>query len=249
MIARARYLLLTSARTRTPLAPLAITVFWVFGTFFYPNNEVGGTWGQTGVTCCALAAWLVGAILAGEPAAQAEMATTAVGGLRGRLGLEGLLVLMVAPLLALPFLGWPLLLHALGQANVFKPPALPGDVAGAALVHVCCGILGGAVAVLFAPPRVTRRATATAAVLALAARARRPRHARAARSPPRRRSRDAPRGTVNGSELVACLTCLALAAAAFAAAALWSRRLAPALRRARGPMPGKPVTYSCVWIR
>ncbi len=48
MIARARYLLLTSARTRTPLAPLAITVFWVFGTFFYPNNEVGGTWGQTG---------------------------------------------------------------------------------------------------------------------------------------------------------------------------------------------------------
>jgi hypothetical protein len=225
MIARARYLLLTSARTRTPLAPLAITVFWVFGTFFYPNNEVGGTWGQTGVTCCALAAWLVGAILAGEPAAQAEMATTAVGGLRGRLGLEGLLVLMVAPLLALPFLGWPLLLHALGQANVFKPPALPGDVAGAALVHVCCGILGGAVAVLFAPPRVTRRATATAAVLAsllvLAGLGTLAGPIAAAQA-----ISDAPRGTVNGSELVACLTCLALAAAAFTAAATWSRRAA-----------------------
>src|SRR5262249_37454579 len=107
VIARARYLLLTSARTRTPLAPLAVTVFWAFGTFFYPNNEVGGTGGQTGVTCWARAGWLVGAILAGEPQAQAEMATTAIGGLRGRLGLEGLLVLMVAPFLALPFLAWP----------------------------------------------------------------------------------------------------------------------------------------------
>jgi hypothetical protein len=223
MTARARYLLLTSARTRTPLAPLAITIFWVFGTFFYPNNEVGGTWGQTGVTTCALAAWLVGAILAGEPAAQAEMATTAVGGLRGRLGLEGLLVLMVAPLLALPFLGWPLLLHALGQANVFKPPPLPGDVAGAALVHVCCGILGGAVAVLFAPPRITRRATATAAVLAsllvLAGLGTLAGPIAAAQA-----ITDAPRGTVNGSELWACLTCLALAAAAFGAAGWWARR-------------------------
>src|SRR5436190_354091 len=138
MIARARYLLLTSARTRTPLAPLALTVFWVFGTFFYPDNEVGGTWGQTGVTCCALAAWLVGAILAGEPAAQAEMATTAA---------------VLVSLLVLAGLG-----------------TLAGPIAAAQAIT------------------------------------------------------DAPRGTVNGSELVACLTCLALAAAMFGAAALWSRR-------------------------
>ena len=223
MIARARYLLLTGARTRTPLAPLAITIFWVFGTFFYPNNEVGATWGQTGVTCCALAAWMVGAILAGEPAPQAEMASAAVGGMRGRAGLEGMLVLLVAPLLALPFIAYPLLLHALGQTTIFKPPALPGDVAGAALVHICCGILGGAVAVLFAPPRITRRATATAAVLAtllvLAGLGTLAGPIAAAQA-----ISDAPRGTVDGNELVACLGCLILAGAAFAAAAVWSRR-------------------------
>lgn len=223
MIARARYLLLTGARTRTPLAPLAIAIFWAFGTFYYANNEVGATWGQTGVTCCALAAWLVGAILAGEPQAQAEMATVAVGGRPGRAGLELLLVGLVAPLLALGFIAYPLLLHALGAANVFKPPALLGDVAGAALVHVCCGILGGAVAVLYAPPRVTRRATATAAVLAtllvLAGLGTLAGPIAAAQA-----ITDAPRGTVNGSELTACLGCLALAALAFGAAALWSRR-------------------------
>jgi hypothetical protein len=223
VIARARYLLLTGARTRTPLAPLAITVFWVFGTFFYANNEVGATWGQTGVTCCALAAWLVGAILAGEPAAQADMATAAVGGRRGRAGLELLLVALIAPLLAIPFIGYPLILHAFGEVNIFKPPALPGDIAGAALVHVCCGVLGGAVAVLYAPPRVTRRATATAAVLAtllvLAALGTLAGPIAAAQA-----ITDAPRGTVNGSELTACLGCLVLAALAFGVAALWSRR-------------------------
>jgi hypothetical protein len=96
-------------------------------------------------------------------------------------------------------------------------------VAGAALVHVCCGILGGAVAVLFAPPRVTRRATATAAALAsllvLAGLGTLAGPIAAAQA-----ISDAPRGTVNGSELWACLTCLALAAAAFGVAAIWSRR-------------------------
>jgi hypothetical protein len=223
MIAQARYLLLTGTRTRTPLAPLAITLFAVFGTFYYAGNEVGATWGQTGVTCCALAAWMVGAILAGEPPPQAEMATTAAGGLRGRAGIELLLVLLVAPALAAPFIAYPLALHALGQTSIFKPPALPGDVAGAALVHVCCGILGGAVAVLYAPPRVTRRATATAAVvgtlLVLAALGTLAGPIAAAQA-----ITDAPRGTVDGNELLACLGCLALAAVAFAAAALWSRR-------------------------
>ncbi len=223
MIAQARYLLLTGARTRTPLAPLAITFFLVFGTFFYPNNEVGATWGQTGVMCCALAAWLVGAVLAGEPPAQAEMASAAVGGQRGRAGLEVLLTLIVAPALAVVFLAYPLLLQALGEAHVFRPRPLPGDVAGAALVQICCGILGGAVAVLFAPPRITRRATATAAVLAtllvLAGVGTLFGPIAAAQA-----ITDAPRGTVNGGELVACLGCLGLAAAVFAAAALWSRR-------------------------
>jgi hypothetical protein len=173
--------------------------------------------------CCALAAWLVGAVLAGEPAAQAEMASAAVGGQRGRAGLEALLTVLVAILLALVFLVYPLLLQALGQAHVFRPRPLPGDVAGAALVHVCLGILGGAVAVLFAAPRITRRATATAAVLGtllvLAAIGNLFGPIAAAQA-----ITDAKRGTVDGDELLTCLSCLGLAAAAFAAAAVWSRR-------------------------
>ena len=78
MTARLRYVALIAARTRTPLVPLAITLFCVTGVFAYPHNEVGGTWGPTALLCCALAAWLVGAMLAGEPDAQADMATVAL---------------------------------------------------------------------------------------------------------------------------------------------------------------------------
>jgi hypothetical protein len=44
----------------------------------------------------------------------------------------------------------------------------PADVLAAAAGHLCCAALGGAIAVLYAPPRVARPATAAAAGLALA---------------------------------------------------------------------------------
>ncbi|HEX4345045.1 MAG TPA: hypothetical protein VHZ31_05740 [Solirubrobacteraceae bacterium] len=80
MTGRLRYLRLTAARTRAPLLPLAACVFWVVGIYSYEHNEVGQTFGLTALLCCALDAWLVAAILAGEPAAQADMASAALGG-------------------------------------------------------------------------------------------------------------------------------------------------------------------------
>jgi hypothetical protein len=220
VIAQIRYLLLTGSRTRTPLIPLSITFFLTIGTFFYPQNAPGSTWGSTAVMCCALCAWLVGAVLAAEPRPQAEMAGVALG---GRWTLEALLVLLVAPLLALPFIAYPLFLYAVGHTDIFKPPALAGDVVGAALVQVCCGILGGTVGVLYSPPRVTRRATAIGATLAslllLIALGSLFGPIAAAQA-----ITDAPRGSVDSGELVACAGCLIPAAAIFAAAVLWSRR-------------------------
>ena len=80
----ARYLVLCATRTRAPLPALAAALFLVIGVFFYPRNEVGATWGLTALLSCGLAAWLVGAVLAGEPPAQADMATAALGGRRRR---------------------------------------------------------------------------------------------------------------------------------------------------------------------
>jgi hypothetical protein len=166
--ARVRYLLLTAARTRAPMIPLAVSLFALIGTSAYRRNELGATWGFTALACCALAAWLVGAILAGEPLAQAEMATAALGGRRERTGLDALLVVLVTAALTAAFLAYPVLLDAaLGGAPLLEPAPRAPDVVAAAAGHLCCGVLGGAIAVLSAPPRVARRATA-AAGLALA---------------------------------------------------------------------------------
>jgi hypothetical protein len=225
--ARLRYVLLGAARTRTPLAPLAASIFAVIGVFAYRQNEVGQTWGLTAVLSCGLAAWLVGAVLAGEPPAQADMATVALGGRRARAMLELVPIGLAALWLTVAFLAYPLLTSPLGRPPMFEPSALPVDVAAATLAHLCCAILGGAVGVLFSPPRLTRRATAVAAVMAALL-------ALVAISAPLGRAggpvavaralTDAPRGTVDGAELVACLSCLALAALTLTAASRWARR-------------------------
>ena len=102
-----------------------------------------------------------------------------------------------------------------------------GDVATGVLGHLCCGAVGGAIGVLFAPPRLTRRATAIAAViaalLALVA-------ISAVLGPVggpvavAQAQTDAPAGTVSGGVLVACASCLVLAAAAVAGANRWAAR-------------------------
>ena len=71
---------------------------------------------------CGLAAWAVGAVLAGEPDAQSDMATTALGGRGARAGLEVMLVLAVAAVLTVVFVAYPLVFVALGVGNEFRPP-------------------------------------------------------------------------------------------------------------------------------
>jgi hypothetical protein len=221
--ARIRYLRLIATRTRAPLIPIAACLFAVIGVFGYDHNEVGKTWGLTAVLCCALAAWIVGAILAGEPEAQAAMATAALGGCPARLRMELVLAGLVAAGLAVLFVGYPLLEIAVGGSEAFDRPLQAGDVAAALVSQACGGVLGATLAMLLGPPRIVRRATSAAAVLAvLIALVAMP--AVAGPGAVARAMTDARPGAVDGSEALAWASCLALAAAALAASRWWTRR-------------------------
>jgi hypothetical protein len=227
--ARLRYLALTAGRTRAALPPLAATLFLVTGVYAYPENAPGSSFAVTSLMACGLGAWAVGAVLSGEPDAQADMATTALGGRGARAGLEVLLVVAVAAVLTIVFLAYPLALVAVGLGHEFDPAVRAGDVVAGALGHLACAALGGAIGALFAPPRVTRRATAIAAVvaalLALVV-------VSAALGPVggpvafARAENDAPAGEVTGAALFACASCLVLALGVLAGAARWAARTA-----------------------
>ncbi|WCB93165.1 hypothetical protein DSM104299_01871 [Baekduia alba] len=223
-----RYLFVSAARTRAPLIPLAACVFTVVGTYAGPRNEVGGAYGLTAAFAAALSAWLVGAILAVEPAAQADIATVAMGGRRGRERADALLIVAVAIALTVLFVGYPLVLGSVVE-HVFDRTPHAADLAGAVLAHLAAAAFGGAVGVAFAPPRVTRRATAAAATLGalllllavgpslgvfggpVAA------AQRLSEEPPRR---------LGGDELAATALCLLLTAAILAATNAYTRRRA-----------------------
>jgi hypothetical protein len=221
--ARLRYLALSATRTRAVLPPLAATLFAVLGVYAYRENEPRATFAVTALMACGLAAWAVGAVLAGEPEPQAEMASVALGGRGERTGLEAVLVGTAAVCVTVAFLAYPLALVALGVPRVFRPGVGAADVAAGGLAHLCCAALGGAIGVLYAPPRLTRRATAIAAVvgtlLALIAVASvlGPVGGPVAVAEALSDGRD-------GTLLVACLSCLVLAAGAVAAADRWARR-------------------------
>ena len=113
-------------------------------------------------------------------------------------------------------------------SNEFKPSVQGDDVAAGFLAHLCCAALGGTVGVLYAPPRLTRRATAIAAVLAtllaLVAVARLLGPVGGPVAVARALSDDAHGSALHGGVLVACLSCLVLAGGAVAAADRWARR-------------------------
>jgi hypothetical protein len=221
--ARLCYLALTAARTRAALPPLAATLFAVIGVYAYRENEPRAAFAVTALMACGLAAWAVGAVLAGEPGPQAEMASVALGGRRDRTTLDVMLVGAVCAGLTIAFLGYPLALVALGVPKEFKPAVQGGDVAAGLLAHLCCAALGGAIGLLYAPPRLTRRATAIAAVLGTllaliaAASALGPVGGPVAVASALSDARD-------GALLVACLSCLVLGAGAVAAADRWAQR-------------------------
>jgi hypothetical protein len=102
-------------------------------------------------------------------------------------------------------------------------------VVAAAVANLSCCLLGGAVGVLFAPPRVKRRATAAAATLTSLL-------AIVAVSAPlgpaggpvevARRLSDANQRPLAGRELIASATCIVLASICFLVADRWARRAA-----------------------
>jgi hypothetical protein len=226
--ARLRYLTLTATRTRAALPPLAATLFAVIGVYAYCENEPRATFAVTALMACGLAARAVGAVLAGEPDPQAEMASVALGGRRERTGLDVMLVGAVSAGLTFAFLAYPLALVALGVPNEFKPRVQGDDLVAGLLAHLCCAALGGTLGLLFAPPRLTRRATAIAAVLAtllaLVAVAIVLGPVGGPVAVARALSDDAHGSALHGGVLVACLSCFALAAGAVVAADRWARR-------------------------
>jgi predicted membrane protein len=121
---------------------------------------------------------------------------------------------------------YPLVLGAV-VSGVFAAPPQIGDVAAAALAHLACALLGGALALLFSPPRVTRRATGIAlvigALLVLVA-VSGPLGVLGGPLAVAEALTDAAPGTVGGDALPACLSCVVLAAGVLATAARWSAR-------------------------
>lgn len=156
------------------------------------------------------------------------MASVALGGRRERTGLEVMLVAAVSAGVTVAFLAYPLALVALGVPNVFEPTARGADLAAGVLAHLCCAALGGTVGVLYAPPRLTRRATAVAAVLAtllaLIAAASVPGPVGGPVAVASALTDDARSTPLGGAVLVACASCLVLAAVAVALADRWARR-------------------------
>lgn len=231
MRAGLRYWRLVAARTRAPLPALAALILAVLGTYAQTRNPVGETFALTALLGGALSAWLVGAVLAGEPEPQADITTIAVGGRARRLRLEALLATGAGLLVAAAFIVYPLVLVAAG-VELFARPVEAADVVAAALGHASCAVLGGTIGLLFGPPRVRRSATSTAAtVAALALLAAVPAEAGAARGPlsvadALTDGDAAGRAALTAADAFAALACLVLAAVCLAAAHLWTRATA-----------------------
>lgn len=228
MIRRLSYIWLVGTRSRGPLLPLAASLFMLIGIFADPRQRVGETFGLCAVVCCALTGLLVGSVLAGEPAAQADIATVALGGRARRMRLELALVALVGLGLTVAYVVYPVVMVHF-RPRLFLRAIRPGDVAAAALAIACCTVLGGSLGLLFSPPRVTRRSTAVAAMLfaivALVALSK-PLGSLSGPVGAGHALTNAPPGVIAAGEVTSCVACVILAAACVLAAALWTRRTA-----------------------
>ena len=132
--------------------------------------------------------------------------------------LGGLVAIGVAVL----FVAYPMLEIAARVSVAFDRPLQSGDVVAGVVSQLCGGVLGAALALLLGPPRIVRRATSAAAVLAvLVALVAMP--TVAGPGAVAQAMTDAPPGAVDGAEALAWASCLALAAAALALARWWTR--------------------------
>lgn len=142
---------------RRLLAPLTFLAFVLLGVYAYRENGVQGSFAVTALLAALFSAWLVSATEREVGDGAEAILTAAAGGApaawRGRLVLVAgfTLAITVASLL------WP---TATGAFD--RTPGL-GDLGAAALAHAACGVLGGCLALLLAPP--ARAATAFAATI------------------------------------------------------------------------------------
>jgi hypothetical protein len=169
---------------------------------------------------CALVAWFVFAVLDAEPQAQCDMVTAAVGGHRGRRRLETSLTLLASLAVSALFIAYP---TVLGRFD--RTPGL-SDLTAAAFGHVACGLLGGCIAIVFSRPRLTRRALAITAVLLTLMLLVAFGSVSGAVGPfgVAQQLSDARADTLDLEEVVAALSCVALAAALLQGATLWGER-------------------------
>lgn len=226
MMSAGRYLLLTATRARAPLLALAATLFAVVGTFYQPYNQVGSSWALTSLMAAGLAAWLTLTVLSAEPAAQAEIATAALGGQGRRLRVSATLALSLAAGLTVLFIAFPLLLQLVVRPPVFDRPVQMLDIVAALITNFTGAAVGAAIGVLCAPPRILRPAASAAAALgglltlvvfaAPLGKLGGPLAAAAANS-------DAPAGDLTGSELIGWTSSALLCAATILAAAAADR--------------------------
>lgn len=220
------YFVTVAARARAPLAACAAGLFFLIGSYAYPRNEPGGTYGMTALIGTVLAAWLVRSVLGAEPAEQADMAAVALGGRTQRLRLVAGLGACLAAILAVVFVLYPLVLLWAGDTHVFDPHPRVADVVAAVAAHVACLTFGATLGLLFAPPRVPGAPTAFAAltvtllVVLVAGSALGPVGGPYAVAD---RMADARPGAISAGELVADASCLVLAAVAFGVADRWGR--------------------------
>jgi hypothetical protein len=148
--------LLLGLSGRRLLVPATLLAFAVVGVFVYRPNPVQGSWAVTALLSTVFCAWLVAAVEREVgPGAGAILTVLAGGparGWRGRLALVAVLAVVVA----LAFMVWP------AASSAFDRTPGAQDVGAAALAHVACGLLGGALALVLAAP--ARPATAFALI-------------------------------------------------------------------------------------
>jgi len=143
--------------SRRLLPPAALLLFAVIGVYGQPKNPVLESFAVTAIVTALICSLFVLAVERESAGTASELLTAATGGAavawRGRLVLVGVVVCPVT----IFCLAWPT------ATGAFAHVPEGGDLLAAVLVHVACGLFGGALALVLSAP--TRAAVAFVAIL------------------------------------------------------------------------------------
>lgn len=150
-----------AVRTRAALVPTAVALFAAIVIYAQPDNPVWASYALTASLLAALAASVVIALAAAEPAGQRQLVLSLAGPGRER-GRRTAAHLVVVAVLAVPVAALPALL------GVFQTTPGVGVVVLAIVVHVVVGALGVVAGHVVAPPIVRRPPVALVLLLVYA---------------------------------------------------------------------------------